>query len=282
MENSRNIIKISLLFINFNNAEILEKSLESLLPLPFGVELVIIDSGSKDKSQEILKQFQKKYQFQYKNRIKIFYNQREEAFSVNEARLFGLKQVKGDILIFGDTDCIYPKGWIDFILEDFDKNKNVSLVFGPRLPDSGNGLGTLIRRIEGYQSRKYLCREMKIFNKESNNIFYIAGSNFAIRRQILDNIGSFDTTFTDLSFEDVDLEERLIQSGFSLLFDPRISIIHHHNLSYFGLIKKAIKSGRGFSRLLLKHNKQIFIGKYSFFLGSSSTIIFYLASLIVL
>ena len=263
VKDSEGEIKISLLFINLNNAGILKKSLESLLPLSLQSELIVVDSGSKDGSQEILKQFFKKYQPQ--NQIKIFGSQGINPLSVNEARLFGLKRVKGSIVVFGDTDCIYPKKWVDFVIEDFEKNKNVVLVFGPRLPDNGKGLGALIRRVEGYQSRKYLCRRTKIFSNKSEKIFYVAGSNFAVKRKNLEDIGSFNPIFTGLSFEDVDLEERLLKDGFSLLFDPRLLIGHYHNLSYFGLLKKTIKSGKGFICLSLNHNKQIFIGKYSLF-----------------
>lgn len=250
MKNDNNN-KFSIVLINLNNEHSIEETIRSLIQQNGDFELIIVDAGSSDNSLGIIKQFEN-ICF-----VKTYYHSHYlPSLNINQAREIGVNLSSGNIICFVDSDCIYPNYWIEMLEDDFKKSE-ITAVFGPRFPDKGEGLGTLVRRFEGYKSRKYLCNEIKIFNKFSKDMFLFAGCNLAIRKDALQEINLFDKNFSPTSFEDVDLQIRLLIRGYILLFDPRIIIEHIHPLSFNSLLRKSLKSGAGLAILMSKYYETI-------------------------
>ena len=64
---------ISILVINFNNAKLLTRAINSCLDQSYkNFEILIFDDGSSDNSREILKKFKNN------KKIKIFFNKKKE------------------------------------------------------------------------------------------------------------------------------------------------------------------------------------------------------------
>ena len=105
-------MKFSIVIPVYNVYDYLDKCLNSLLKQSYdNFEVIIVNDGSPDNSQEIIDKYQK-LDKRFKGYIK-------ENGGLSSARNYGLKYVKGDYLLFIDSD--------DFIEEDLLLNLNNAL-----------------------------------------------------------------------------------------------------------------------------------------------------------
>ncbi len=99
--------------------------------------------------------------------------------SIGEARKYAIKFQKHDFVIFLDDDCIPSYNWYrsikNYLIENKNDINNIGMIYGPREPDKGNGIGTIIRHIEGRYSRKYLY-------KGRTPVYFSKKNNFIVRR----------------------------------------------------------------------------------------------------
>ncbi|NOX66391.1 MAG: glycosyltransferase family 2 protein [Chlorobi bacterium] len=112
---------VSIILPTFNRAKYLSRSIDSVIAQTYSQwELVIIDDGSSDNTQEMLKS----YLDQYPN-IKYFYHSnRGAALSMNE----GIKRSGGEFITFLGSDDEYLSDHLKLRIEYFNSNKDVDLV----------------------------------------------------------------------------------------------------------------------------------------------------------
>lgn len=78
-------------------------------------EIVIVDGGSKDKTVEIIRHYQKK-----DGRIKLLIEKSSRA----KGRNLGVEIAKGEVVAMTDAGCVADKDWIKNITEPFKMNQN--------------------------------------------------------------------------------------------------------------------------------------------------------------
>lgn len=114
-------MKVSVCVTVFNEERSIAKLLESLLAQTKKPdEIVIVDGGSKDKTVEIIKHFQKK-----DKRIKLLI----EPGSIAHGRNTSIDLAKYPIIAQIDAGCVAKKDWLEKIIEPL-KHKEVGLVAG--------------------------------------------------------------------------------------------------------------------------------------------------------
>lgn len=249
------MIKVSVIITSYNNSHNLEQCLDSLISQDYNknlikLEIIIVDSGSTDNSIEILN----KYRDKIKIILKPHYLPR---LSPALARNIGVQSSNGDILIFSDSDCLFPSGWTNEMTGSF-RNPKIDCVIGSREPDMGQGLGTFIRRYDFilYSNKVSISRPMLINEKTlQKNIPFISlsGNNFAIKKEVWNKLGGMKTVFKRPAGEDIMLEVELIKNGYNILFCPQIKVIHVHPLSLIEVFKKAFPRSEAVY-LLSKHS----------------------------
>jgi len=117
------LIKLSIIIPFFNSEKYLEECLFSICnQIKRNVEIILINDGSKDKSLNISNKFLKKYKF-----IRLFNNSRN--YGVSISRNVGIKNAKGDYILFIDSDDKIIKYSLKKILFYLDKNKSTDLFF---------------------------------------------------------------------------------------------------------------------------------------------------------
>ena len=116
-------MKLSIITINFNNAEGLRKTIESVVSQTFtDFEYIIIDGGSTDGSVDIIKQYADKITYWVSEPDKGIYN------AMNK----GILQAKGEYLNFMNSgDCFYSPTVLTEIFEKY--NFTESVVTGNRI-----------------------------------------------------------------------------------------------------------------------------------------------------
>lgn len=141
------------------------------------------------------------------------------------ARNLGIREAKGEIVVFLDDDVFLDKEYLEFVVEDFASNPNFGGV---------GGVTISIQRNHQHTDR-VLNKVLKLFNREKrfkfkNKVSYLSGSNMAFRRDILLRVGGSDEDFYGPSAgEDADLCLRVAKKGFLLQLDPKAKAYHRSN-----------------------------------------------------
>lgn len=128
------MIKVSVIVPVYNVEEYLEKCLESLVNQTLkDIEIIIINDGSPDNSQEIIDKYQKKY----KN-IKAYL---KENGGLSDARNYGIKNANGEYLSFVDSDDYIDTTMLEKMYK-LAKKENLDLVVCNtiNIDDTGNSI----------------------------------------------------------------------------------------------------------------------------------------------
>jgi glycosyltransferase involved in cell wall biosynthesis len=171
------------------------------------VEIIVVDSGSKDGTLAIVSRYPVKI-------IKISADDFSFGYSLN----FGCKAASGEFIAIVSAH-VYPlhRDWLEHLLSPFDDPK-VALVYGKQ---------------RGNEKTKY--SEHQIFKKwfpnepHSNQDHpFCNNANAAIRRSVWERL-PYDQTLTGI--EDLDWAKRALQLGYKIAYEPDAEVIHVHNES---------------------------------------------------
>lgn len=128
---------------------------------------------------------------------------RENKKGLVMARQCGLIESTGDILAYVDADTHMPSGWYDAIVQEFSKKENLASLSGPYIY---------------YDIPRWQQHLVKIYWYALGMPAYflvgymVTGSNFAIRRRVLDKMNGFDTSITFYG-EDTNIARRASKFG---------------------------------------------------------------------
>ena len=111
------IINVSFIIPVYNRPEEINELLYSFNNLEgnYNFEIVIIEDGSSDSSENIISK--------YSNDLNISYFKKNNT-GPGDSRNFGMKKAKGNYFIILDSDCILPKDY----LVNFFANINHNLI----------------------------------------------------------------------------------------------------------------------------------------------------------
>ena len=109
-----------------NTARFLDDSIGSLLNQTIGykeIQIILVNDGSTDNSEEICLKYQKLY---LKNVIYI----KAKFGGVSKARNIGLSLAKGEFINFLDSDDLWDSKAFEYVLYFFKNNKEINFVSG--------------------------------------------------------------------------------------------------------------------------------------------------------
>jgi len=105
-------MKVSIIIPVLNERKFIKRCLDSILKNNYEkslLEILIFDGGSDDGTYEILKEYEKKYDF-----IKVFRNKKKyQVYALNE----GIRKAKGNIIIRCDAHSEYPENYISTLVK---------------------------------------------------------------------------------------------------------------------------------------------------------------------
>ncbi len=117
-------LRLSIVTPSYNQAEFLERTMKSVLEQNYSdLEYIVQDGGSTDGSIEILER--------YKTLLKSCNSipDKGQADAINK----GFKLSTGDILAWINSDDVYMPGTFNYIVNYFNKNPKVDVVYGHRI-----------------------------------------------------------------------------------------------------------------------------------------------------
>ena len=208
---------ISLLVCTHNRADQLKRFLDKLPATEIralDAQIVVVDNGSADGSDQILARFQQSADFA----VDVLSEPRAgKGVALNT----GLAACRADLIAFTDDDCYIEDGFLEaaialFLTKPIDYAGGKVLLFDPK--DSPYGCWD--------KPAEKLFRPKSVIKAGE-----LQGANMVIHRRVFDKIGAFDPALgpgTPFRFEDLDILARAAYSGFTGLYTPELVVYHHH------------------------------------------------------
>jgi len=226
-------INVSVIICTYNRSQLLDKCIESVVSQKYPksiYEIIVIDDGSTDKTNETCRK--------YKN-IRYF-NQKNQGIAA--ARRAGVKKAKGRIIVFIDDDCIAAENWLKNLVESFeDKKENIAGIGGKvKVLNSHNTIG------------KYTERNLSgTLIRSKNQPPFLSTCNCAFKSSIIKEVGSFDPLFKRI--EDLEISWRMFFKGYDFSYEPSAVIYHLPPKNLWELMKKYFVWGRYKTTAISKH-----------------------------
>jgi glycosyltransferase involved in cell wall biosynthesis len=197
-----NNILISVVIPSYNRASLLPRTIESIIKQKINdIEIIIADDGSKDNTEQVVKELSKKHPFirYIKNPI----NKGEAA-----ARNLGIKAVTGKYVAFLDSDDEWLPNKLSLQLDLIENNPDkYDLVICDYYLVDESGHKELIQ--PRFPQKKFSSKNLL---QQGCNVSF--GSTSLLKAKVLDKIGEFDEELPILV--DVDWLCRFCENNFKL------------------------------------------------------------------
>ena len=138
-------MRLSIITINYNNAEGLERSLKSLLTQTYDkIEHIIVDGGSNDGSVDVIKRYAKRVSELENERIRVEWVS-EKDNGVYHAMNKGIRKASGDyIQILNSGDLLAAPDVTERMIKELESERlrelgGVDILYGNMMKDYGNG-----------------------------------------------------------------------------------------------------------------------------------------------
>jgi rhamnosyltransferase len=254
--------KVTVAIPTFNADEFLRELLDSVFSQKTkrAVEVLVIDSGSNDRTLEILKDYPKVRLHQIPN----------SEFGHGRTRNLAGELASGEYILFLTQDAIPTHdGWLEAMVEPFELSDKVGAVFGKQVPRA-DCVVTLKREVYaafrsfGPDDALVLHRKNR-FTEEHNLVnTFMSDANSALRKDLLAKI-----PFRDIDYaEDQAMGIDLLEAGYYKAYTPVGSVYHSHNYPLRQYFRRKFDEVLG----LRKNTGQILTAGYKeLFLGSAKS-----------
>jgi len=227
------MLKISVIICTYDRAETLKGILDSLLAqdLKESYEIIVVDNNSQDNTKELVGSFGPKFDGKLRY---LFQPQQGKTFALN----LGIKEARGEIIVFIDDDCLVEKNHLSLIYQAFQENgTEIGIIGGKILPLWGNVAkpAWIIDLKSGWWNTTFFKGPIGIFDygdkpfiidhvKGTHRNVTFFGANTSIRKKLLDQYGYFNNEKT--VGEDTEMCLRLFKAGVKGAYAPQIIVQH--------------------------------------------------------
>jgi len=219
---------VSVIILNYNGREHLEKCLSSLQDLEFPkeqLEIIVVDNGSTDDSVQFIES-------RFKN-IHLIVSKVNLGFS--KGANLGASKARGEYVAFLNNDMRVDPKWLKLLVEAAGTGKGVACVGSTILNWNGTQVDVKGRRGDAFclaYSPSQVSEAPEPAAKGYSNAFFVSGGAALVQRRVFQELGGFDPDFF-LYQEDVDLGWRLWLRGYECVLASE-SVVYHKGGSSSG------------------------------------------------
>jgi len=193
---------VSVVIPTYNRKAMLTRAVNSVLGQTYSrLELIVVDDGSTDGTEEHLEGFRTDCRFNY-------YYQENRGQSV--ARNFGISQAKGEIIAFLDSDNYWKEGKLQLQLAFWNEHKDFDILYSDGI--AINLIGNVIADNEPTKNRPSgkIIKTLMTWNCVTNN-------TVLVQRKCFEEMGGFNESLRIA--EDYELWLRFA-TRYSFLYHP--------------------------------------------------------------
>jgi poly-beta-1,6-N-acetyl-D-glucosamine synthase len=264
--------RVSIIVAGRNEEEIIGRTIDSLLELPYkNKEIIVIDDASDDNMFEICEAYAKK------GLIRLFKNESQAGRTGRPvASNLGLKMSTGEFIISVDADTSYDRDTIPRMIGPFHN------------PKVGGVAGNLKTRNQGasiwadFQALEYMISIglWKRWTSMTGATTQASGAFGAFRKEALMNFYGWDPELA----EDADLTLKVYKSGWEIAFSPGAIAMTSVPENLRTLISQRVRWDKGTIRTYFHKHKNIFMfwkfGFGHFFELGQEFLLFYVSTLL--
>ncbi|SDQ69466.1 glycosyltransferase [Flagellimonas zhangzhouensis] len=202
----------------YNRPDEVRELLESLQKQDFQkeFEVVIVEDGSSESSEEVVKSYQNTLQISY-------------YFKANsgpgDSRNFGMEKAKGDYYIILDSDCILPPQY----LSEVEKELQREFVYCFGGPDAADQSFTTVQKAINYVMTSFFTTGGIRGGKKAVGKFQPRSFNMGISKEAFEKAGGFGRIHPG---EDPDLTFRIWKAGFETRLFPNAFVYHKRRIDW--------------------------------------------------
>ena len=240
-ENTGYFPSISVIIPTRDRGESLVECLESLYAQDYPsnlVEIIVVDDGSRDETQKLVRGFS----------FTLLTNR--ESRGQAYCRNIGARQAKGEILAFLDDDCVAGRTWLRDLVPYFQWDE----------------VGSVGGYVDGYSDKSLLDRYEKEFSllnlgkhilRGVNDLsaFYVPTCNMLVRKETFIKTGGIRETMH--LGEDVDFCWRMRDAGRTVLYVPSGTVMHKHRNTLSSMLRRRADYGTSEAILCKLHPNKL-------------------------
>jgi len=202
----------------YNRPQEIQELLESFLSLSFpgSFEIVIVEDGSSETSQSVVRSFS--------NKLSISYYSKENT-GPGHSRNFGMKKAKGNYFIILDSDCLIPPDYLQTV-DRFLHSTYFDCYGGA---DAAHKNFTGLQKAINYVMTSLLTTGGIRGNTKSITKFEPRSFNMGISKKAFEATGGFSKIHPG---EDPDLSQRILKADLKSTFIPDASVFHKRRISW--------------------------------------------------
>lgn len=226
-----------------NGDEFLDEVLQQVLSqkTDFAYEVIVIDSGSTDRSLEIIKNYDV-------NLIQID----AKKFNHGLTRNLGVQKSSGEFIAFVTQDATPVNDqWLQNLVMPLKENSEVAGVFGKHLArpncDPIVDINLQDHFDRGISRTRKFWRKDKDYEQQKNLYVFFSNNNSCIRRKIWEKIPFREVEMS----EDQWWAQDILEHGYVKCYEPSALVYHSHTYTTWGWFKRQFDEYRAYSKLAL-------------------------------
>jgi GT2 family glycosyltransferase len=229
---SGDAVSVSVVVVNWNRAALLDKCLQSLaVQSQTGFEVIVVDNGSTDGSQELITRFCQSSAIQ----VQIIRNTENLGFC--EANNQGIRLARGEYIALLNNDAEAEPGWLEAMCKELGKRPDFGMVASkilvhedPRKIDKAGHLIYLDGQNRGRGSGEIDTGQYD----QVEEALWPDGCAALYRKSMLDEIGGFDEDLFAYG-DDAELGLRARIAGWRCVYVPQ-AVVRHHRGATLGIL----------------------------------------------
>ncbi len=143
------------------------------------------------------------------------------------ARNAGIKHVKGDIILFLDDDALIRPKYFENLTKHFEDEK-VGAVGGAEIKKGGSFFHSVWFSLNRPGTITWSGDIVSNFSRnlpKAISVDHLQGSNFAIRKEIIDEIGLMNENLLHYR-DETEYVYRVKKAGYKVIFEPKAAVVH--------------------------------------------------------
>lgn len=218
---------ISVIISTYKNTELFLNNLKHNLQYLQGCEIIIVNDDPTTSINTSINTSIKKYVALSHGREKVVQNlvlvENKKNLGFGESINMGVKKAKGEYLMLLNNDVLLSNNNYQLAINHFRNNPSLFAVsFAQKEKD-----GTVVGKNHLYWRKGFYQHERIKDNIPGENGWAEGGSCLIDKKKFL-ALGGFDKIYAPFYWEDIDLSQRARKKGWSIIFNPKIEVIHHH------------------------------------------------------